>query len=143
MPLGTKNPKINSSVKHYALYRTFERALDQCKDFKPRVLWHWSLLSEEPPDDFKACAIAVLYDGIERDEWDHVGYACVSAILLALARELEEIVAVLPDRFDELRNELEGSGTVVGINHAQHLSAEAVKSAADCMRTSAEQEARR
>ncbi len=81
MPLGTKNPKINSSVKNYAFYRTFERALDNCPGFKiggPGVV-----AAVVPPqssaEDFKPCAIAFLYDGVEQDAWDHIGYACIGA----------------------------------------------------------------
>ncbi|NEH83034.1 MULTISPECIES: AAA family ATPase [Rhizobium] len=99
-------------------------------------------------EDFGAQSAPWLMDRVEeilRQEMARAAtiVAAQRPLLLALARELEEIGAVLPDRFDELRNELEGSGTVVGINHAQDLSSAAVKSEPDCTRMSSEQEARR
>jgi ATP-dependent Zn protease len=81
MPIGTTNAKINSSVNHYALYRTFERALDQWKDFQLGGPGTVVLITPEgqAAGDYKACAIAFLYEGVERDDYDHVGYACISA----------------------------------------------------------------
>ncbi|MBY5533670.1 AAA family ATPase [Rhizobium leguminosarum] len=125
MPIGTKNPKINSSVKHYALYRTFERALEQCMDFKLGSPGTVALVTPEgsAADDFKACTVAFLYDGVERDDWDHVGYACVSAtdkqdrvkaefvakclnreraLLITQTRNLPPLVAVAVDIFIDL-----------------------------------------
>ncbi|NKL23697.1 AAA family ATPase [Rhizobium leguminosarum] len=81
MPIATKNLKINSSVKHYALYRTFERALDNCPGFKiggPGIV-ALVVPSGRTAEDFKACAVAFLYDGVDQDAWDHIGYACIGA----------------------------------------------------------------
>jgi ATP-dependent Zn protease len=81
MPISTENLKINSSVKHYALYRTFERALDNCPGFKfggPGIV-ALVVPAGTSADDFKACAVAFLYDGVDQDAWDHIGYACINA----------------------------------------------------------------
>ncbi|WP_413711837.1 AAA family ATPase [Rhizobium sp. Rhizsp82] len=81
MPIGTKNEKINSFVKHYALYRTFERALDQTPVFKEGGSGVIALVV--PPgrkaEEYKACAVAYLFGEVDRDGWDKVGYAIVSA----------------------------------------------------------------
>lgn len=126
MPIGTTNAKINSSVKHYALYRTFERALEQCKYFKlggPGII---ALVTPEgkAADDYKACAVAFLYEGLERDDWDHVGFACIAAtdkpqhvkdefyekcgkrqraVLFTETRSLPPIVTVAVDTFIDLQ----------------------------------------
>lgn len=125
MPVGTTNEKINSSVNHYTLYRTFERALAGCRAFHlggPGIV---VLVTPrgKPAADYKACAVAYLYQGIERDNWDHVGYACISAtdkpermksefydkcskreraIVISETRNLPPVISVTADTFIDL-----------------------------------------
>ncbi len=94
MPIGTKNPKINSSVRHYAHYLTFERALDKCPDFKLGGRGLVALVTPQGrfAEDYKACAVAFLFEGVENGDWDHLGYACVNSSAKPewIAAEFEE-----------------------------------------------------
>jgi SpoVK/Ycf46/Vps4 family AAA+-type ATPase len=94
MPIGTKNPKILSSVKHYALYLAFERALDKCPYFKLGGRGIVALVTPRGrlAEDYKACAVAFLFDGVENGDWDHLGYACVNSSAKPewIAAEFEE-----------------------------------------------------
>ncbi|WP_028734690.1 AAA family ATPase [Rhizobium leguminosarum] len=125
MPIGTTNEKINSSINHYTLYRTFERALAGYRAFHlggPGIV---VLVTPrgKPAADYKACAVAYLYQGIERDNWDHVGYACISAkdkpermksefddkcstreraIVISETRNLPPVISVTADTFIDL-----------------------------------------
>ncbi|EJC80662.1 ATP-dependent Zn protease [Rhizobium leguminosarum bv. trifolii WSM2297] len=125
MAISTINAKMASSVETFALYRTFERALEQCNDFKlggPGIV---GLVTPEgkAAEDYKACAVAFLYEGVERDDWDNVGYACISAtdkpdhvksefagkcwrrnraIVITETRNLPLLVSVAVDKFIEL-----------------------------------------
>lgn len=94
MPVNTKNPKILSSVKHYAHYLTFERALDQCPEFKLGGRGIVALVTPQGrhSEDFKACAVAFLFEDVERDDWEHLGYACVNSTAKPewIAAEFEE-----------------------------------------------------
>jgi len=80
MPIDTKNEKINSSVKHYAFYRAFERALQKRPVFNEGGGGIVALVV--PPgrkaEDFKACVVAYLFGEIDRNRWDNFGYALVS-----------------------------------------------------------------
>jgi cell division protease FtsH len=81
MPIGTKNEKINSFVKHYALYRTFERALERTPVFKEGFSGVIALVV--PPgrkaEEFKTCAVAYLFGDVDREGWENFGYAIVGA----------------------------------------------------------------
>lgn len=125
MPISNSNAKINSSVKHYALYRTFERALEKCKYFKlggPGVVG-FVVPKGRAAEDYKTCAVAFLYEGVEREEWDNLGYVCIDAtakpqhiqdlfydkcgkrqraILFTETRNLPPIVTVAVDTFIDL-----------------------------------------
>ncbi|MBY3328782.1 AAA family ATPase [Rhizobium laguerreae] len=125
MPTGTTNEKINSSINHYTLYRTFERALARCRAFHLGGSGIVVLVTpnRKPAADYKTCAIAYLYQGIERDDWDHVGYACISAtdkpermksefydkcstreraIVISETRNLPPVISVTADTFIDL-----------------------------------------
>lgn len=125
MPISTKNEKVRSSVKHYALYRTFERALEHCKDFGEGGLGTVCLIvpPESAAADFKTCAVALLFEGVERDRWDDLGYICISssdkpekvraefnekcarqkrAVVLSETRQLPALVSVAVDDFIEI-----------------------------------------
>ncbi|WP_025596098.1 AAA family ATPase [Agrobacterium tumefaciens] len=125
MPISTKNTKIHSSVKHYALYRTFERALDQCRHFKlggPGIIG-LVVPAGTAAVDYKSSAVAFLYEGVEREEWDHLGFACIDltdkpqrikdefddkcgkrqrAILITETTSLPPVVTVAVDTFIDL-----------------------------------------
>jgi cell division protease FtsH len=80
MFIRTQNGKILSSVKDYALYCTFVRAVDHFKAFTLGADGLVVLVTPEgrPVADYKRSATAYLFDDISSEEAVHVGYACIS-----------------------------------------------------------------
>jgi SpoVK/Ycf46/Vps4 family AAA+-type ATPase len=81
MTIDTQNHRIRSSVKHYALYCTLLRALDNFKTFKLGGPGLVALItpSRQTAGDYVPTVGAFLYEGLNRDEADAVGYYCITA----------------------------------------------------------------
>ncbi len=97
MPIRTVNPKITSSVKQFAIYCTFERALAQYRDFLDGGPGTLALVTPNgyDPEEYKTCAAAFLYDGVDRYDRDQLGFVCVSECQkpLIVKSDFEEICA--------------------------------------------------
>lgn len=80
MPVGTKSEKINTSVRHYALYLTFERALEKRPAFRDGGggIIALSVPAGRRADEYKTSAVAYLFGDIDRNGWDNLGYALFS-----------------------------------------------------------------